>query len=98
MSYGIIENVLNQAFDLHRFAPNARLQAVIDRTHARMAARELSDDELDNVAGGGRNEKTTGEAAYSLASLGIFCAINAIISAADGHVGQQTEEEGRLCN
>ena len=44
------EKLLYQAFDLQRFAPNARLQAVIDKTHER--ARELSDDELDLVAAG----------------------------------------------
>lgn len=44
---------LFQAFDLHRFAPSARLQAVIDKTHDRTAARELSDDELDCVAAAG---------------------------------------------
>lgn len=50
------ESKLYQAFALQRFAPNARLQAVIDRTHARMAARELSDDELDFVAAAGQPE------------------------------------------
>ena len=47
------ESKLYQAFDLHRFAPNPRLQRVIDRTHARVAARELSDEELDFVAAAG---------------------------------------------
>lgn len=47
------ESKLYQAFDLHRFAPNPRLQAVIDRAHARVAARELSDEELDLVAAAG---------------------------------------------
>ena len=49
------EKQLYQAFDLQRFAPGARLQAVIDASHARTAARELRDDELDYVAGG-KNE------------------------------------------
>ncbi len=48
------EKLLYQAFDLQRFAPNARLQAVIAGTHARAAARELTDDELDLVAAGVR--------------------------------------------
>ena len=47
------ESQLYQAFDLQRFAPNARLQAVIDKTHARIPARELSDEELDFVAAAG---------------------------------------------
>lgn len=46
------EKKLRQAFALQRFAPNARLQAVIDASHARLAARELLDDELERVAGG----------------------------------------------
>lgn len=50
------ESKLYQAFALQRFAPNARLQAVIDRTHARLAARELSDDELDFVSAAGVQE------------------------------------------
>ena len=53
----MIESKLYQAFDLHRFAPNARLQRVIDRTHARVAARELSDEELDFVAAAGQPEQ-----------------------------------------
>ena len=53
----MIESKLYQAFDLQRFAPNPRLQRVIDRTHARMAARELSDEELDFVAAAGTPEQ-----------------------------------------
>ena len=49
----MMERKLFQAFDLHRFAPSPRLQRVIDRTHARVAARELSDEELDLVAAAG---------------------------------------------
>ena len=57
------ENKLYQAFSLQRFAENPRLQAVIDASHARMAARELTDDELDLVAAAGTPEpqKKTGE-------------------------------------
>ena len=47
------DKLLSQAFELQRFTPNARLQAVIDGAHARMAARELSDEELDFVAAAG---------------------------------------------
>ena len=47
---------LANAFELQRFAPNARLQGVIDASHARVAARELSDDELELVAAGGQPE------------------------------------------
>ncbi len=47
------ERQLYQAFDLHRFVRSARLQAVIDASHARTEARELSDDELDYVSAAG---------------------------------------------
>ena len=50
------ERQLFRAFEFQRFSPNSRLQAVIDRTHARLAARELSDDELDFVAAAGQPE------------------------------------------
>ena len=53
---GIMEKRLFQAFDLHRFAPNGRLQRVIDKTHARLTVRELSDDELELVAAAGAPE------------------------------------------
>ena len=46
------ESRLFRAFELQRFAPNPRLQAVIDASHARMEARELREDELELVAGG----------------------------------------------
>ena len=51
------ESKLFQAFALQRFAPNARLQAVIDRAHDRMAARELTDEEMELVAAAGQPEQ-----------------------------------------
>jgi len=50
------ESKLINAFELQRFAPNARLQGVINAVHARVAARELTDDELDFVAAAGAPE------------------------------------------
>ena len=50
------EQLLTQAFALQRFAPNSRLQAVIDAAHARTAVRELTDEELDLVAAAGSKE------------------------------------------
>ena len=50
------ENLLYQAFDLQRFAGSPRLQAVIDASHARTAARELSDEELEYVSAAGTPE------------------------------------------
>ena len=50
------EKRLFQAFDFQRIEENARLKAVIDASHRRMSARELSDDELDLVAAAGTPE------------------------------------------
>jgi hypothetical protein len=50
--FSVTGSKLKNAFELQRFAPNARLQGVIDASHARVAARELGDDELEWVAGG----------------------------------------------
>ncbi|MCR5683909.1 MAG: hypothetical protein K6G81_00615 [Lachnospiraceae bacterium] len=50
------EKMLYQVFDLQRFSPNTRLQAVIDATHARLETGELDDDELDMVAAAGISE------------------------------------------
>ena len=44
---------LSRLFDYQRFEGNARLQKVIDETHRRIKARELTDDELDQVAAAG---------------------------------------------
>ena len=44
---------LRSLFDFQRFEQNARLQKLIDATHSRVAARELTDDELDRVAAAG---------------------------------------------
>ncbi len=51
------ERLLEQAFDLQRFVDNPKLRAIIDASHARTAARELSDDELDLVAAAGVPEQ-----------------------------------------
>ena len=51
------ERLLTEAFALQRFAPNARLQAVIEASHRRTASRELSDDELEWVAAAGAPEQ-----------------------------------------
>lgn len=63
----------------------------------------LSMDELENSAGGKCNEQTGGEVALSIFTGGIGCAIAATVSAGlarengTHHVGQQTKQEGRLC-
>ena len=61
------------------------------------ADKELSADELQNVAGG-CNGITSDETVISIVSFGIACAINAVYSAITGHVGQETDSEGRLCS
>ena len=58
----------------------------------------LSEEELDSVAGGGCNETTKAEAFLSVVTVGLVCAYAAIDSSKNGHTGQATEEEGRLCN
>ena len=58
---------------------------------------ELSDDELDNAAGGGCNDETMVEGFMSVFSAGLYCALTAVASAADGYVGQMGPEDGRLC-
>ena len=66
------------------------------------ANKKLSVDELENVAGGGCNDATKEETLWSVFTAGTVCATRALSSAlgeifGDGHVGQQTDDEGRLC-
>ena len=44
---------LSRLFDFQRFEKNARLQKIIDDTHRRVEARELDDEEIDQVAAAG---------------------------------------------
>ena len=62
------------------------------------ADKELSVEELENVAGGGCNGVTKRETYVSIFSAGIGCAVIAIGSAVTGHAGQETDSEGRLCS
>lgn len=59
---------------------------------------EVSDEELDSVAGGGCGDPVLYEAAISVTSFGLGCATRAIMSAATGYVGQEKEGDGNLCN
>ena len=61
------------------------------------ADKELSAEELENVAGGTCNDNTAYEMGYSIVTLGVWCAAKAATSAAMGHVGQENDDEGRLC-
>ena len=62
------------------------------------AGAQLSDDELDNVAGGECNKTTHEEMRQSFYTLGLGCALEAVFSAATDSVGQGNKGEGRLCN
>ncbi|MGN0669347.1 MAG: hypothetical protein ACI4JZ_02245, partial [Oscillospiraceae bacterium] len=59
------------------------------------AARELSDDELNQVAGG--KSFSRAEAILSIGTLGIECVISAGVSARSGKCGTAIEGEGMLC-
>ena len=58
----------------------------------------LSAAELENVAGGTCNDKTNDEASFSVITLGIGCASAVVRSAIEGHVGQENDDDGRLCS
>ena len=77
-------------------ATEAEIKAFLD--NLAKADKELSVDELENVAGGTCNETTALETCISIAIIGIGCAITAIQSAVTGHTGQETDTEGRLCS
>ena len=51
-----LEKRLKVLFDYQDFEKSEKLQAVIDKVHARYAARQLSDDEVEFVAAAGRPE------------------------------------------
>ena len=59
--------------------------------------KELTDEELDAVAGG-CNSATEYEAIYSTITAGLLCVTWALNSATHGYVGQKDEKDGRLCN
>ena len=59
--------------------------------------KALSADELENVAGGTCNDVTGSETVTSIFSAGVFCVLEVAVSAAMGHVGQENDDEGRLC-
>ena len=62
------------------------------------AGKQLSDEELDNAAGGTCNKETAAEAYASTFTAGIWCATFAIASTVAGYTGQKKDDEGRLCN
>ena len=78
-------------------ASDADFAALLSGLDSQAPARELSLEELDNVAGGGCNGTTQSETLMSILSLGTGCATYALDSALSGHTGQRTADEGRLC-
>ncbi|MBR5088793.1 MAG: hypothetical protein IK093_05145 [Ruminiclostridium sp.] len=59
---------------------------------------ELDPSELENAAGGTCNKTTGEEVILSCLGVGVICGLYAIRSAKDGHVGQEKDNEGRICN
>mgnify|MGYP002623175287 CR=1 FL=1 len=62
--------------------------------------KELAPEEMENAAGGTCNKRTDNEEKFSIFTLGVGCAFEALISAVakDRHVGQEKDADGRLCN
>jgi len=85
------------------FAKEHGVETTVDEIKAFLEASkpqegELAPEEMENAAGGACNDKTSDEVPVSIISLGTLCAMKAIISAAKGKVGQDEDDEGRLCN
>lgn len=65
------------------------------------ANQELSEEELDNVAGGGcdkPNYDQNLEIGLSIATAGIGCAAVAAASALGGYTGQKDKDDNYICN
>ena len=62
--------------------------------------KELAPEEMENAAGGTCNKRTDKERQFSIFTIGVGCAFQALISAVakDRHVGQEKDADGRLCN
>jgi len=62
--------------------------------------KELTPEEMENAAGGTCNKRTDKERQFSIFTIGVGCAFEALISAVakDRHVGQEKDADGRLCN
>ena len=78
------------------------VEAMVEEVTAFLKSQtgELSDEELDNAAGGGCNTATGCDAAISVMTVGVGCAFGALYRAAyDGHYhGQEKADDGRICN
>ena len=75
-------------------------EATVEELAAFMKEREsgeLSDEELDDAAGG-CNDRTEKEAAISAITFGIGCLALLKESSDKGYTGQKNENDGRICN
>jgi len=77
-------------------------EATLEEVKAFLEAKQkedapLSFDELENAAGGTCNYTTILETVTSVMTVGTVCGIMAAASAGTGHVGQEKDDEGRLC-
>ena len=78
-------------------------EATLEEVKAFLEAKQkedapLSVDELENAAGGTCNQTTILEGMASIISAGTACGVMAAISAGIGRVGQEKDDEGRLCH
>ncbi|MGN0596597.1 MAG: hypothetical protein ACI4J1_04645 [Ruminiclostridium sp.] len=85
--------------EVESFAEKYGCKATLDEIKAflteRSASGELSDEEINQVAGG--KSADLGEAGISLGTWGVGCAIKAIYSAIEGKCGTAIEGQGMLC-
>ena len=58
---------------------------------------ELSDEELDNVAGGKCSQKSV-DILVSIRGLGVACALIATVSAIAGKTGSSSKDQSALCH
>lgn len=73
----------------------ATIEEIKDFLTDKSAKGELSDNELNQVAGG--KSFSRAEAILSIGTLGIGCVISAGVSARSGKCGTAIEGEGMLC-
>ena len=80
-------------------------EATLEEVKAFLEAKKnadapLSFDKLENAAGGECNKTTGEETVISIFTVGFYCGIMALASAADSdsHMGQQNENDGRICS
>ena len=85
--------------DVEGFAASHGCQATLDDIRAFFEAKNasgpLSDDELDQIAGGKGAQAQ--EAVLSIMSAGVYCGLLVVVSLAIGDVGTGIKGDGMLC-